>query len=176
MVAKSKFFDSPGLDELRRTKDVCSRYNSMLPSDREARKDVIRNLFGKIGESFEVYPTFWCDHGKNIEAGENFFLNHGCVILDSLPVRFGDNVLVGPNCGFYSAGHPIDAAERIDGVEYAKPITVGSDVWIGGNVSVLQGVTIGDNVVIGAGSVVTKDIPSNCIAAGNPCRVIRAIS
>ena len=175
MVEKSKFFNDPKLEERYRAKDVCSKYNSIPPSEREKRKEVIRNLFGKIGDTFEIYPTFWCDHGSNIEVGENFFMNHGCVILDTEKVTFGNNVLVGPNCGFYSAGHPIDAVDRINGVECAKPITIGNDVWIGGNVSVLQGVTIGDNVVIGAGSVVTKNIPSNSIATGNPCRVIRAI-
>ena len=174
MVEKSRFFDDPRLRERYRAKDICMRFNSIPPSDRRTRKAIIRSLFGKIGETFEIYPTFWCDHGKNIEAGENFFMNHGCVILDTDKVKFGDNVLIGPNCGFYSAGHPIDAAERISGVEVTKPITVGNDVWIGGNVVVMQGVTIGDNVIIGAGSVVTKDIPSNSIAAGNPCKVLRA--
>ena len=175
MAEKSKFFDDPKLEERYRAKDICSEYNAIPPSEREKRKAIIRSLFGRIGEMFEIYPTFWCDHGKNIEAGENFFMNHGCVILDTEKVKFGNNVFIGPNCGFYSAGHPIDAVQRVNGVECAKPITIGNDVWIGGNVSVLQGVTIGNNVVIGAGSVVTKDIPSNCIAAGNPCKITRAI-
>ena len=174
MTEKNKFFNDPKLKDRYKAKDVCSVYNSIPPSRRDERKAMIRSLFGKIGEDFEIYPTFWCDHGKNIEAGENFFMNHGCVILDTDKVTFGNNVFIGPNCGFYSAGHPIDAVERVNGVENSKPITVGNDVWIGGGVSVLQGVVIGNNVVIGAGSVVTKDIPSNCIAAGNPCRVIRA--
>ena len=108
--------------------------------------------------------------------GENFFANHNCVILDGAKVRFGDNVFVAPNCSFYTAGHPVSVTERNQGLEYAYPITVGNNVWIGGNVTVLPGVTIGDNVVIGAGSVVTKDIPSGVMAFGNPCRVYRELT
>ena len=114
-----------------------------------------------------------CDYGYNIEIGENFYSNHNLIILDANKVKFGNNVFIAPNCGFYTAGHPLDYEIRNKGLEYAKPITVGNNVWIGGNVIVLPGVTIGDNVIIGAGSVVTKDIPDNKIAYGNPCRIIR---
>ena len=110
---------------------------------------------------------------KLIEIGENFYSNHNLVILDPAKVKFGDNVFIGPNCGFYTAEHPLDAEERNKGLEYAKPIKVGNNVWFGGNVTVIAGVTIGDNVVIGAGSVVVKDIPSNTVAVGNPCKVIK---
>ena len=113
---------------------------------------------------------------KELCRGDNFYANFNLVILDEAPVTFGDNVFIAPNCGFYTAGHPIDAAERNKGLEYARPITVGDNVWIGAGVTVLPGVTIGDNCVIGAGSVVVKDIPANCIAVGNPCKVIKTIN
>ena len=116
---------------------------------------------------------FWCDYGYNIEIGENFFANHNTVILDGGGVTFGDNVFIAPNCGFYTAGHPIGFERRNQGLEYAYPITVGDNVWIGAGVQVLPGVTIGSDVVIGAGSVVTRDIPSHSVAVGNPCRVLR---
>lgn len=118
---------------------------------------------------------FYCDYGYNISVGDRFYANHNLVILDEAEVTFGDNVFVAPNCAFYTAGHPLDAVERNRGIEYARPITVGNNVWIGGNVCVLPGVTIGDNCVIGAGSVVVKDIPANSVAAGNPCKVIKTL-
>lgn len=118
---------------------------------------------------------FYCDYGFNISLGKNFYANHNLVILDANKVEFGDNVFIGPNCGFYTAGHPLDYVSRNKGLEYAKPIKIGNNVWIGGNVCVLPGVTIGDNVVIGAGSVVRKDIPANCLVAGNPGKIIKKI-
>ena len=118
---------------------------------------------------------FFCDYGYNIEIGENFYSNHNLIILDGNKVIFGDNVFIAPNCAFYTAGHPIDVNRRNQGLEYAKPIKIGNNVWIGGNVVVLPGVTIGDNTVIGAGSIVTRDIPANVVAVGNPCRVIKQI-
>ena len=133
----------------------------------------MKKLLGKTKDKFTILSPFWCDYGYNIEIGENFFVNHNCVILDCAKVTFGDNVFVGPDCGFYTAGHPLDYEIRNQGFEYAYPIKVGDNVWIGAGVRVMPGVTIGDNVVIGGGSVVTKDIPSNKIAYGNPCKVIR---
>lgn len=168
-------YDSELLQEMRECKDKCFDFNSIKPSLEEERRNVIKELFGKTQESFLIQSPFWCDYGYNIEIGENFYANHGCVILDGAKVIFGDNVFVGPDCGFYTAGHPIEAEIRNKGLEYAYPIKVGNDVWFGGGVKVMPGVTIGSNVVIGAGSVVTRDIPDNVVAVGNPCRVLHSI-
>lgn len=152
-----------------RAKELCRKYNS------ELKKDYLKELLGKTGKNFQIEPNFFCDYGYNIELGENFYANHNLVILDPGKVTFGDNVFIGPNSGFYTAEHPIDAETRNSGVEYAFPIKVGNNVWFGGGVTVIGNVTIGDNVVIGAGSVVTKDIPSNVVAVGNPCRVLKQL-
>lgn len=157
-------------------KDLCWEYNQLHPSQVEEKKVMIKKIIRKTGENFWIEPSFWCDYGYNIELGENFYSNHNLVILDGAKVTFGDNCFIAPNCGFYTAGHALDAEQRNKGLEIALPITVGNNVWIGGNVVVLPGVTIGDNAVIGGGSVVTKDIPQGVIAAGNPCRVIREIT
>ena len=162
--------------ERLRCKEICARYNQLMPSDVEKRKEIIRSLFGKTGKEFWIESSFWCDYGYNIEIGENFYSNHNLVILDGAKVTFGDFCFVAPNCGFYTAGHALDAPQRDMGLEIARPITVGSHVWIGGHVAVMPGVTIGDNTVIGGGSVVTRDIPSGVIAVGNPCRVLRPIT
>ena len=159
-----------------RAKELCHAYNQLRPSDAAGMRELLRQLLGKTGESFCVTAPFWCDYGYNIHLGKNFYANHNCVILDCAKVTFGDHVMVGPNCGFYTACHPIDPQQRREGVEFARPITVGNDVWFGGGCTVLPGVTIGDGCVIGAGSVVTRDIPANTVAAGNPCRVLRSIS
>ncbi len=156
-------------------KNMCFEYNKLASSEIIKRMALIKNIFGKTGEQIIVESNFWCDYGYNISVGENFYMNHNGVILDCAKVEFGDNVFIGPNCGFYTAGHPVEIDVRNEGLEYAKPIKVGNNVWIGGNVVVLPGVTIGTNVTIGAGSVVTKDIPSNTIAYGNPCRVAKEL-
>ena len=150
--------------------------NLLSPAQTEERNNLIRKLLGKMKGQATIVSPFFCDYGYNIEVGENFFMNMNCVILDGAKVTFGDNVFVAPSCGFYTAGHPLDKERRNRGLEYAYPITIGHNVWIGAQVCVLPGVTIGDNSVIGAGSVVTKDVPSNVLAAGNPCRVIREIT
>lgn len=164
------------LNDRMNAKKLCHTYNNLEPDNYEERRNILLKLLGKTKDNFLIEPNFWCDYGYNIEIGENFYSNHNLVILDPAKVTFGDNVFIAPNCGFYTAGHPIDVQKRNDSLEYAYPITVGNNVWIGGNVVVLPGVTIGDNVVIGAGSVVTKNIPSNVVAVGNPCRVLREIT
>lgn len=156
-------------------KDKCFEYNNLKPSNTEEREKILRSLIGNTKENFLIEQPFICDYGYNIKIGERFYSNHNLIILDANKVEFGDNVFIGPNCGFYTAGHPLDAESRNKGLEYAKPIKVGNNVWFGGNVIVLPGVTIGNNVVIGAGSIVTKDIPSNVIAVGNPCKAIKEI-
>ncbi len=161
--------------EREKAKDLCYEYNQIKPSKQEEKRKIIRQLLGNTKQNFLIEQPFMCDYGYNIEIGENFYANHNLIILDGNKVTFGDNVFIAPNCAFYTAGHPLDAEQRNKGLEYAKPIEIGNNVWIGGNVVVLPGVKIGDNCVIGAGSVVTKDIPDNSVAVGNPCRVIRKL-
>ncbi len=169
-------YDAELLAERAACKELCYDYNMSSPCDMEKRDGIIRRLFARTGKMFTIEPPFYCDYGYNIEIGENFFANMDCVVLDGAKVTFGDNVFIAPHCGFYTAGHPLDVEQRNKGLEYAYPISVGNNVWIGAHVCVLPGVTIGDNTVIGAGSVVTKDVPSGVLAAGNPCRVIREIT
>lgn len=168
-------YDEELLRERDLCKDICYEYNSLRPSMKKEREKIIRKLFGRTGKSFLIEQPFFCDYGYNIEIGENFYMNVNCVILDGAKVVFGDSVFIAPNCGFYSAGHPLDVEQRNKGLEYAYPIRIGNNVWIGAGVSVLPGVSIGDNSVIGAGSVVNKDIPSGVLAVGNPCKVIREL-
>lgn len=157
-------------------KKLCAEYNAATYNDYQKKERILDRLLALRGENTWIESNFFCDYGYNIVIGDNFYANHNCVILDCADVVFGDNVFIGPNCGFYTAGHPIDAEQRNSGLEYAKPIKIGSDVWIGGNVCIMPGVTIGDNVVIGGGSVVVNDIPSGTVAVGNPCKVIRKIT
>lgn len=168
-------YDEDLLKDRYKAKDICQQFNNLKPSDIKGKEKIIKSLFAKTGKQITVEQNFWCDYGYNISVGENFYMNHDCVILDGAKVEFGDNVFVAPNCGFYTAGHPLDYEIRNKGLEYAKPIKIGNNVWIGGNAVVLPGVTIGNNVVIGAGSVVNKDIPANVVAVGNPCKVIKNI-
>ena len=163
------------LDLLTHTQEMCQDYNLLRPSQTAERDALMRRILGKTGQRFKIISPFFCDYGFNIEVGENFFANFNLVILDEARVTFGDNVFIAPNCAFYTAGHPLDVAQRNAGLEYSLPIRVGNNVWIGGNVCVMPGVTIGDNTVIGAGSVVVHDIPAGVLAAGNPCRVIRQL-
>lgn len=169
-------YDKDLLEQRTKAKELCYDFNNLRPSDEKGQKEILKKLLGKTKNNFIITAPFWCDYGYNIEIGENFYSNHNLVILDGGKVTFGDNVFIAPNCGFYTAGHPIDFQRRNKGLEYAYPITVGNNVWIGAGVQVMPGVTIGDNVVIGGGSVVVKDIPSNSVAVGNPCKVIRAIT
>lgn len=163
------------LKELARGRGLSHKYNQLDPSDETAGRALLKELLGKTGKNFTFIQPFYCDYGSNIEIGENFFANFHLTILDEAKVTIGDNVFIAPNVSIYTAGHPVDPDERNTLVEYAKPVTIGNNVWIGGTVTIVPGVTIGDNVTIGAGSVVVKDIPSDCVVAGNPCKVIRKI-
>lgn len=169
-------YDAELLAERASCQERCYELNHLNPQQTEELKNIIKHLFGKTEQSFTIVPPFYCDYGYNIEIGKNFFINMNCVILDEAKVTFGDNVFIAPNCGFYTTGHPLDAEQRNKGLEYAYPITIGNNVWIGAHVCVLPGVTIGDNTVIGAGSIVTKNIPANVLAVGNPCKVVRPIT
>ena len=168
-------YDKELLNKRLDAKELCKEFNECNVRKTEEKKAILEKLFQKQIDIMGIEPNFYCDYGFNIYLGKNFYSNHNLVILDANKVEFGDNVFIGPNCGFYTSGHPLDYEIRNKGLEYAKPIKVGNNVWIGGNVCVLPGVTIGDNVVIGAGSVVNKDIPSNVVAVGNPCKVVKEI-
>ncbi|MGC5743596.1 sugar O-acetyltransferase [Chryseobacterium sp. NFX27] len=168
-------YDEQLIGERMACKDLCLEYNQLKNSDTQNRNGLIKRILGSTKENICIEPNFWCDYGYNIEVGENFYANHNLTVLDCAKVKFGDNVFIGPNCSFYTAGHPLDAKQRNEGLEYAHPITVGDNVWLGGNVVVLPGVSIGNNTVIGAGSVVTKDIPDHVVAVGNPCKIIKNI-
>ena len=152
------------------------KYNNLDPDDIAEQDRLIKEILGKTGEHIKIEAPFHCDYGYNIEVGENFFANYNLTVLDVGKVKIGKNAQIAPNVSIYTAGHPVHPDSRNSGYEYGIAITIGDNVWIGGNVCILPGVNIGDNVVIGAGSVVTKDLPDNVIAAGNPCRIIRNIT
>lgn len=149
------------------------RYTSIV--EKEKRDEILRELFGSAGKKLMIKPGFLCDMGVNISVGDNFLTNYNVMILDMAKVTIGNNCWFGPNVGLFAVAHPMDAQGRIDMLGIAKPITVGDNVWIGGNSVVLMGVTIGNNAVIGAGSVVNKDVPDNALVAGNPARIIKYI-
>ena len=161
---------------IRKCKDKCYRYNQLSPNDYESQQEILKALLGKMGSEVMFVPPFWCDYGYNIEVGDYFYANHNLVVQDGAGITFGDYVFIGPNCTITTAEHALDPEMRKDGIEIAKPVKIGSNVWIGAGSTILAGVTIGDNTVIGAGSVVTKDIPSNVVALGVPCKVFREIT
>lgn len=150
--------------------------NTLPPSETEQQDTILKKLLGKTQNSFTIEPPFRCDYGYNIELGKDFYANYNLTILDCAKVTIGNKVLIGPNVGIYTAGHPMHVVDRNQDYEFASPISIGDNVWIGGHVVINPGVTIGNNSVIGSGSVVTKNIPSNVVAAGNPCKVIRKIT
>ena len=152
------------------------KYNNLPPEAEKEQEELIKEILGKTGENVHIEAPFHCDYGYNIEVGENFFANYNLTVLDVGKVRIGKNAQIAPNVSIYTAGHPIHPDSRNAGYEYGIEVTIGDNVWIGGNVCIMPGVTVGDNVVIGAGSVVTKDIPDSVIAVGNPCRVVRTIT
>lgn len=166
--------------ELIAARRACRRllklYNASPEDDSSTRADLLAELIGKQGEELWIEPPFYCDYGANIHVGHRVYFNFNCVILDVAPVKIGDYSMFGPNVQIYTATHPLDWRERARGPEFAKPITIGSHVWLGGGAIISPGVTIGDHTVIGAGSVVTRDIPDDVFAAGNPCRVIRSLN
>ena len=166
-----------GLPEERmEIKKKIYRYNQLSPDEGEEQDRLIRSIVGKCGEKIFVEQPFHCDYGYNIEVGNNFFSNYNLTILDVGKAMIGENVMIAPNVSIYTAGHPVHPESRNSGYEYGIGVTIGDNVWIGGSTVINPGVHIGNNVVIGSGSVVTKDIPDNAIAAGNPCRVIRYIT
>lgn len=160
--------------EHARAIELCDRLDCGGISEEE-RDAITRQLLGKCGKNTVLGRGFRCDYGYNIEAGENFYVNFNVVILDVCKVKIGDNCLIAPQAGIYTAAHPLDAAVRRSGLEYGRPVTIGNDVWIGGGARILPGVTLGDNVVVGAGAVVTKSFPSDVVIAGNPARVIKKL-
>ena len=151
-------------------------FNHMNPDDTEAMNTIIRSLLGNCGQHIHINQPFHCDWGCNIHIGENFFANFNLTILDEAPVKIGGNAFIGPNVSIYTACHPIEPEQRNTGIEWAEPVSIGDNVWIGGSVTILPGVTIGNNVVIGAGAVVTRDIPDSVVVAGNPARIIKEIT
>lgn len=169
-------FDDMMFAQRRCAKKLFRRYNMTTDDEIIERRKIMNELFGKVGENVWIEPDFHCEFGCNIIFGNDVYINFGCVILDCNTVSIGDNTMIGPNVGVYAANHLLDANERIQGKCISKPIHIGNRVWLGGGVQVLPGVTIGDDSVIGAGSVVTKDIPSGVVAAGNPCRILRKIT
>lgn len=170
-----KAFGEELVAERMHAREQTFEYNTSHPREQARRNEIIRQLFKSTGERFYIEAPFRCDYGYNISIGENFYANYNCIILDCARVFIGDNVLFAPNVSLFTAGHPVHPEPRGQEFEYAFPITIGHNVWIGGNVVINPGVTIGDNTVIGAGSIVTKDIPANVVAVGNPCKVFRQI-
>lgn len=162
-------------EEHQRAFRLIRLYNATTETELEERQNLLKELFGKVGKNAVITPPFYCDYGSHIYAGDNFYMNFGCVILDCNTVDIGDNVLCAPYVQIYTAHHPIDPTIRLTGKELATPVKIGNNVWIGGGAIICPGVTIGDNTTIGAGSVVTKDIPANVVAVGNPCRVVREL-
>lgn len=161
---------------IEKAKALCFQYNQLSPNEKDAQRVILNKLLGKMGKEVIVTPPFWCDYGYNISVGDYFYSNHNLIITDGAKVTFGDHVFIAPNCCFTTAEHALDPEMRKAGIEVAKPITVGNNVWIGAGSTILAGVTIGSGSVIGAGSVVKKSIPENVVAVGVPCKVLRPIT
>jgi maltose O-acetyltransferase len=166
--------DAELASERQRARDLCRELNQTPARDTEGRTRLLAALLGTVSDVW-IEPPFYCDYGRNILLGRGVYFNFNCVVLDVMSVRIGNHTLFGPAVQIYTAAHPIDAEERRRGLEFAKPVTIGDDVWVGGAAIICPGVTIGDRSVIGAGSVATQDIPADSFAAGNPCRVIRSL-
>lgn len=161
--------------EMNVSADKCFRYNNISPLDTEAKDRMLSEILGHKGANCCIRSPFFCDYGYNIKVGDNFFANYNFTVLDGAPVTIGNNVFIAPNVGLHTAGHPLDAERRNMGLEYARPITIEDDVWIGAGVQICPGVTVGRGAVIAAGSVVTKDVPSKTLVGGVPARKIKDI-
>lgn len=171
-----KAFGEELVNERQHAKEVVFEYNALRPTEIEKRNSMLRGLLGRTGKNFFIEPPFRCDYGYNILLGENFYSNYNFTVLDCNRVTIGDHVLVGPNVSIFTAGHPVHPELRAAEYEFAHPVRIGNNVWIGGGSIINPGVSIGDNSIIGSGSVVTKDIPANVIAVGNPCKILREIT
>ena len=163
-------------DLLQQTRLKIWKFNNLRPDQTEEMNDILKDLFGSLGERFIINQPFRCDYGCNIFLGEDCFINFNCTILDEAKVTIGNNAFLGPNVSIYTACHPLEVDRRNRFIEWAEPVTIGDNVWIGGDVTILPGVSIGNNTVIGAGSVVTKSFPSNVVIAGNPAKIIKEIN
>lgn len=178
-MLRGELYDSndPQLVEMRaKAESLYFQYNNKLFGRADEQKSLLKLLLGGFVNNIQIRPPFYCDYGCHIFAGDNLYINFNCTILDCSKVMIGDNVLIGPNVQLYAGYHPILASERIKGLELGAPITIGSNVWLGGGVIVCPGVSIGAHTAIGAGSVVVRSIPANVFAAGNPCKVIRELA
>ena len=169
-------FDAELQKARRKADTLCATYNALPPTDTAGQQDLLRTLIPDLGADVTILSPLWVDYGTNCRIGDGSFLNHGTYLMDGAPITIGKRCFLGPSCGLYTATHPLIAQQRAQGLERALPITLEDDVWLGGNVVILQGVTIGSGSVIGAGSVVTHDIPPGVVAVGNPCRVLRPIT
>lgn len=167
--------DKALVKERKNARKLTRMYNQTTEDEDKKRSEILKNLLGTIGNNVFIEPNFRCDYGYNIHLGENFFANFDCIMLDICKINIGDNVMFGPGVHIYTAYHPIDSTSRISGIEYGSAVNIGDNVWIGGKTIINPGVNIGENTVIGSGSVVVKDIPANCVAVGNPCKVIKKI-
>ena len=168
--------DAELVRDMKKSRWLTRLFNNSTEEQQDYRKQLLKDLFEATGENIYIEPPFRCDYGCNISIGENFFANYDCIIVDVCKVKIGKNVFFGPRVNIFTAGHPIDAYIRNTLLEFGKPVTIGDNVWVGGNTVINPGVTIGNNVVIGSGSVITKDIPDGVIAVGNPCKVLREIT
>ena len=167
--------DDAVMEEQKVCARILQRLNTVDRSDFDEIGKIVKELLGKSEDAF-INPPFYCDYGSHIEVGKNFFANYNCTIIDVAKVKIGDNCQMAPNVAIYTAGHPLHPVARNSMYEYGISVTIGDNVWIGGNTVIMPGVHIGSNTVIGAGSVVTKDIPDWSVAVGNPCRVIKKIT
>ena len=169
------FFDKEVVARKERAFQLCKKYNSIDPTNHEAQMEIIRELFGSFKNDVFIQPNFNCDYGKNIHVGKDFLTNYNVTILDIAPVRIGDYCMIGPNTLITTVGHPLSPKGRREKRAISKPVTIGNDVWIGGNCTILPGITIGNNVIVAAGAVITKDVPDNCVVAGVPAKKIREL-